>query len=59
MEPTDKDLLVSLISENRNALVPALHWIEKLDTTEAAKVRNAIQRVLDYTTEIARKAGGF
>ena len=57
---TDKELLVALISEMGNTLVPALHWLEKIKdaSPEAARAYDAIESAANYTQIIKRKAGG-
>lgn len=45
--------LVEVISETRNALVPARHYLDKiLDVPEAQRARAAIQRMLDFATRL-------
>ena len=53
---TDQELLIALISETRNALVPARYWLGKLeDAPGSVEVRAAVERTLAYTTEICQK----
>jgi len=57
---TDKELLIALISEVRNALIPARHDLEKMESEDERILRalEGVQRALDYTSEINRLAGG-
>ncbi len=51
--PTDhRSIAIALVSEIRNALVPARYDLDKLGETALA-ARVAVQRVLDYATACA------
>ncbi|HKP08493.1 MAG TPA: hypothetical protein VJU58_14665 [Microbacterium sp.] len=53
---TDREIAIALISEVRNALVPARFHLNKVATSpEATDALTAIQRVLDYATECAER----
>lgn len=56
-KPTDREIAVALISEARNALLPARYRLTQLAARERAPeivvAMTAIQRVLDLATECA------
>lgn len=55
---TDHGLLVALIGETRNALLPALVQLKKqLGSPEAAKAVAAIDRVFAFTADITNELG--